>query len=207
MVSHAAFEALSLNRTRHSCWNFAPAPSILRCPQCWASGVSETRCRRPPCAKASNETKPSFAKAIICFARAGRAKLSELHQSGPAGNSVSMLGQKPRASSLSSSSGRSDILANVTEKPSGVNRQAGERGPQPAPLFVEPLSASVDLPMKRAVPTPRFSIRKPRSPRRGFRLLWTPAIAASAWHADLGALTKPFSLLDENVLKQRARYQ
>jgi hypothetical protein len=64
-------------------------------------------------------------------------------------------------------------MANVTEKPSDVNRLAGERGPEPAPLFVEPLSASVDLPMKRAVPTLRFSIRKPRSPRRGFRLLWT----------------------------------
>jgi hypothetical protein len=31
--------------TRHSRWNLARAPSILRCPQCWASGVSETRCR------------------------------------------------------------------------------------------------------------------------------------------------------------------
>jgi hypothetical protein len=49
-------------------------------------------------------------------------------------------------------------MANVTEKPSDVNRLAGERGPEPAPLFVEPLSASVDLPMKRAVP---------RSPQAG----------------------------------------
>src|ERR1700733_2774610 len=76
--SHAAFEALRRNRARHSCWNFAPAPSILRCPQCWASGVSETRCSRPASAKASNETKPSFAKAIICFASAGRATLAEI---------------------------------------------------------------------------------------------------------------------------------
>jgi hypothetical protein len=39
------------NRTRHPRWNFAPTPSIRRCPQCWASGVSETRGRRPPCGR------------------------------------------------------------------------------------------------------------------------------------------------------------
>jgi hypothetical protein len=83
-------------------------------------------------------------------------------------------------------------------------KNEARHGPEPAPLFVEPLRASVDLLMKRAVPTHRFSIRKPRSPRRGFLLLWAPAIAASVWHADLGARTKPFSLPDENVLKQRA---
>jgi len=65
-------------RTRHSGWNLAAARSILRCPQCWASGVSETRCRRPPSAKASNETTPSLPNAIRCFASAVRATLGEI---------------------------------------------------------------------------------------------------------------------------------
>jgi hypothetical protein len=37
------------------------------------------------------------------------------------------------------------------------------REPEPTPLSVEPLSASVDLLMKRMAPTLRFPIRKPRS--------------------------------------------
>jgi hypothetical protein len=45
------------------------------------------------------------------------------------------------------------------------------RGPEPAPLSVEPLLAAVDLLMKRAVPTLRFSIRKPRFPQAGLSLL------------------------------------
>jgi hypothetical protein len=45
------------------------------------------------------------------------------------------------------------------------------RGPEPAPLSVEPLSAAVDLLLKRAVPTLRFYIRKPRFPQAGFSLL------------------------------------
>jgi hypothetical protein len=41
------------------------------------------------------------------------------------------------------------------------------REPEPTPLSVEPLSASVDLLMKRMAPTLRFPIRKPRSPQTG----------------------------------------
>jgi hypothetical protein len=50
-----------------------------------------------------------------------------------------------------------------------VNRRARKRGPEPAPLSVEPLSASADLPMKRAVPTPASPLESPVPPRRGFR--------------------------------------
>ena len=39
--------------------------------------------------------------------------------------------------------------------------------PKPELLLVEPLSASVDLFAKRAAPTLRFPIRKPRFPQGG----------------------------------------
>jgi hypothetical protein len=50
-------------------------------------------------------------------------------------------------------------------------------------LSVEPLSAAVDLLMKRAVPTLRFSIRKPRFPQAGLSLLWTVSnrLSANIW--------------------------
>jgi hypothetical protein len=36
-VSHMASDGLRVdNRTRHPRWNFAPTPSIRRCPQCWS---------------------------------------------------------------------------------------------------------------------------------------------------------------------------
>jgi hypothetical protein len=77
--AYTHFEAFRVEyRARHFRWNFAPAPSIRRCPQCWGSGVSETRWRRPPSARASTETTPSFANAIRCFASAGRASFSEI---------------------------------------------------------------------------------------------------------------------------------
>jgi hypothetical protein len=64
--------------TRHTSTNLARAPLILRCPQCWASGVSETRCRKPASARAPTETTPSFPNAIKCFASAGRATVAEI---------------------------------------------------------------------------------------------------------------------------------
>ena len=91
--AYAQFEALRVEyRTRQFRWNFAPAPSIRRCPQCWASSVSETRWRRPPSARASTETTPSFANVLL--ARAER-RFQKWHQIDLAGNSVSMPGQKP----------------------------------------------------------------------------------------------------------------
>jgi hypothetical protein len=56
------------------------------------------------------------------------------------------------------------------KKPAGLWRRARERGPEPAPLSVEPLSTAVDLLMKRAVPTLRFSAREPRFPQTGLSL-------------------------------------
>jgi len=51
------------------------------------------------------------------------------------------------------------------------------RGHEPAPLSVEPLSAAVDLLLKRAVPILRFSIRKPRFPQAGLSSALCPASA------------------------------
>jgi hypothetical protein len=81
------------------------------------------------------------------------------------------------------------------------------RRPDPAPLSVEPLSASVDLLMKRMAPTLRFPIRKPRSPQAGLSPVVNASYRRIRLASDLGARKKPFSLLDENVLKQRRRYQ
>jgi hypothetical protein len=64
-----------------------------------------------------------------------------------------------------------------------VNRRARKRGPEPAPLSVEPLSAAVDLLMKRADPTLGFSIRRPRSHQAGLLLLLMSAIVSAALRA------------------------
>jgi hypothetical protein len=70
-------------------------------------------------------------------------------------------------------------MATVAEKPAGVNRGLGrERGPQPVPLSVEPLSAAVDLLMKRAVSTLRFYIRRPRFPQAGLSPFASAALRA-----------------------------
>ena len=68
-VSHR--ERSLSTRMRHGRTNFAPASSIRSCPQ--GAGVSETRCRIPPSAKALSSDMPSFANLINCFASEVRA--------------------------------------------------------------------------------------------------------------------------------------
>jgi hypothetical protein len=79
--------------TRHSRWNLARAPSILRCPQCWASG----RCRRPPSARASNETTPLLPmRSAVLQARPER-RSRKLHQSDRSKARASSLSRHPLA--------------------------------------------------------------------------------------------------------------
>jgi hypothetical protein len=88
----------------------------------------------------------------------------------------------------------------------GRSEPTDGRGPEPAPLSDEPFSAAVDLLMKRAVPTLRFPNRKPRFPQAGLSLVRQLLPHSTGMSGGPRARTKPFSLPDENVLKQTPRY-